>query len=68
MTMAALLIAPPVQAQSKSIDFTKEPACDSLVRYLGSSNHEIAYRNTVVLLNAHYARTPPARPLGFTVH
>jgi len=83
MATAALLIAPPVEAQNKSIDFTKEPACDSLtptsmggpapksprlvvVRYLGSSNHEIAYRNTVLLLNAHYARTPPARPLGFT--
>src|SRR5258706_4178804 len=82
MTMAALMLAAPAQAQGKSVDFTKEPACDSLtptsmggpapksprllvVRYLGSSNHEIAYRNTVLLLNAHYARTPPARPLGF---
>ena len=37
-----------------------------VVRYLGSSNHEIAYRDTVLLLNAHYARTPPARPLGFS--
>jgi len=37
-----------------------------VVRYLGSSNHEIAYRSTVLLLNAHYARTPPARALGFT--
>ena len=37
-----------------------------VVRYLGSSNHEIAYRNTVLLLNAHYARVAPARPLGFT--
>lgn len=36
-----------------------------VVRYLGSSNHEIAYRDTVLLLNAHYARVPPARPLGF---
>ncbi len=36
-----------------------------VVRYLGSSNHEIAYRNTVLLLDAHYARLPPARPLGF---
>src|SRR5688572_9502597 len=37
-----------------------------VVRYLGSSNHEVAYRDTVLLLNAHYARVPPARPLGFT--
>ena len=83
MVMAALIFAAPAHAQGKSIDFTKEPSCDSLtptsmggpapksprllvVRYLGSSNHEIAYRNTVLLLNAHYARTPPARPLGFT--
>ena len=36
-----------------------------VVRYLGSSNHEIAYRDTVLLLNAHYARVAPARPLGF---
>jgi len=28
--VSALLIAAPVQAQGKSIDFTKEPACDSL--------------------------------------
>lgn len=37
-----------------------------VVRYLGSSNHEVAYGNTVLLLNAHYARVAPARPLGFT--
>ena len=37
-----------------------------VVRYLGSSNHEIAYRDTVLLLNAHYARVAPARSLGFT--
>lgn len=37
-----------------------------VVRYLGSANHEIAYRNTVLLINAHYARVAPARALGFT--
>lgn len=84
LTVAGILLAASaVGAQGGSIDFSKEPACQSLtgtsmggpaprsprlvvVRYLGSSNHEIAYRNTVLLLNAHYARTPPARPLGFT--
>ena len=82
-TAGFVLLAAQVFAQGSSIDFSKEPACQSLtgtsmggpapksprllvVRYLGSSNHEIAYRNTVLLLNAHYARTPPARPLGFT--
>jgi len=80
---SVLLTQSNILAQGATIDFSKEPACQSLtgtsmggpapksprlvvVRYLGSSNHEIAYRNTVLLLNAHYARTPPARPLGFT--
>jgi L-ascorbate metabolism protein UlaG (beta-lactamase superfamily) len=35
-------------------------------RWLGASNHELAYRDTVILINAFYRRTPPARPLGFT--
>jgi L-ascorbate metabolism protein UlaG (beta-lactamase superfamily) len=35
-------------------------------RWLGASNHELAYRGTVILMNAYYQRTPPARPLGFT--
>ena len=35
-------------------------------RWLGASNHELAYRNSVILMNAYYQRTPPARPLGFS--
>jgi L-ascorbate metabolism protein UlaG (beta-lactamase superfamily) len=83
LVLALVITTSTVHAQGGTIDFSKEPACQSLtgtsmggpaprsprllvVRYLGSSNHEIAYRNTVLLLNAHYARTPPARPLGFT--
>jgi L-ascorbate metabolism protein UlaG (beta-lactamase superfamily) len=37
-----------------------------VLRYLGSANYEVAYRDTVLLLNAHYARVYPARSLGFT--
>ena len=37
-----------------------------VLRYLGSANYEVAYRDTVLLLNAHYARVFPARSLGFT--
>src|SRR5882672_757614 len=35
-------------------------------RWFGASNHELDYRNQVILINAFYQRTPPARPLGFT--
>lgn len=37
-----------------------------VLRWLGASNHELAYRNSVILFDAYYQRTPPARPLGFT--
>lgn len=37
-----------------------------VMRYLGASNHEIAYRDAVILFNAYYQRFPPGRPLGFT--
>jgi len=37
-----------------------------VMRYLGASNHEIAYRDRVVLFNAYYTRVAPGRPLGFT--
>ena len=37
-----------------------------VLRYLGAANHEIAYRDSIMLLDAYYTRTPPARPLGFT--
>lgn len=36
-----------------------------VLRWLGTSNHEIAYRDTVVLLDAYYERGPRSRPLGF---
>ena len=36
-----------------------------VLRYLGSANHEIAYRDNVFLLDAHFDRAAPARPLGF---
>lgn len=37
-----------------------------VLRYLGSANHELAFRDNVFLLDAHYDRAAPARPLGFT--
>ena len=43
----------------------KNPAV-MVLRWLGAANHEIAYRGQVILLDAYYERTPPARPLGFT--
>lgn len=36
-----------------------------VLRYLGSANHELVYRDNVFLLDAHYDRAAPARPLGF---
>lgn len=36
-----------------------------VLRYLGSANHEMAFRDNVFLLDAHYDRAAPARPLGF---
>jgi hypothetical protein len=36
-----------------------------IVRWLATSNFEIAYRDNVFLLDTYYDRTPPARPLGF---
>jgi L-ascorbate metabolism protein UlaG (beta-lactamase superfamily) len=35
------------------------------VRWLGCSNHEIAFRDQVILLDAWYDRGPRNRPLGF---
>ena len=36
-----------------------------VLRYLGSANHELTYRGNVFLLDAHFDRAAPARPLGF---
>ena len=36
-----------------------------VMRYLGASNHEIAFRDSVILFNAYYEHFPPARPVGF---
>jgi L-ascorbate metabolism protein UlaG (beta-lactamase superfamily) len=35
------------------------------VRWLGCANHEVAFRDTVILLDAWYDRGPRNRPLGF---
>ncbi len=35
-----------------------------VIRWLGASNHEFAYRDTVVLMNAYYDRASRTRPIG----
>ena len=37
-----------------------------VVRWLGASNHEFAYRNQVVLMNAYYDRPSRTKPIGVT--
>lgn len=37
-----------------------------VIRWLGTSNYEFAYRDTVLLLDAFFERVPPARSLGFS--
>lgn len=37
-----------------------------VLRWLGTSNQEIAFRDTVVLLDAYYDRAPRTRSIGFT--
>ena len=43
------------------------PASDDtlIIRWLGCANHELAFRDQVVLLDAWYDRGPHNRPLGF---
>lgn len=36
-----------------------------VIRWLGRANHEVLFRNNVILINAWYQVTPPGRPLGF---
>lgn len=36
-----------------------------IIRWLGAANFELAYRDSVVLLDAYYDRSPRTRPLGF---
>src|SRR3984893_14952028 len=36
-----------------------------VLRWLGTSNYELAYRNTVLLFDSYYSMPPRARPLGF---
>lgn len=36
-----------------------------VLRWLGTSSHELAFRDMVILLDAYYDRPPRARPLGF---
>ena len=83
VVVMAMALAADAGAQQRGVDFSQEPACQTLtttamggpaprnpnllvMRYLGASNHEIAFRDSVVLFNAYYERFPPGRPLGFT--
>ena len=34
-------------------------------RWLGTANHELAFRDSVILLDGHYDRPPRTRPTGF---
>jgi len=36
-----------------------------VLRWLGAANHEVAYRDNVMLLDAYYERASPGRSLGF---
>jgi L-ascorbate metabolism protein UlaG (beta-lactamase superfamily) len=36
-----------------------------VLRWLATSNFELAYRDNIILLDAYYDRAPSARPLGF---
>jgi L-ascorbate metabolism protein UlaG (beta-lactamase superfamily) len=81
--LVLVLFARAAGAQQRGIDFSKEPACQTLtstamggpapknpnlvvMRYLGASNHEIDFRDSITLFNAYYQQVPPAHPLGFT--
>lgn len=44
----------------------KPPEQVVVLRWLGTANYELAYRNTVVLLDAYYDRGPRNRPIGIT--
>ena len=37
-----------------------------VLRWLGHTNYEIAYRGTVILMDAYYERTPGNHPIGVT--
>jgi L-ascorbate metabolism protein UlaG (beta-lactamase superfamily) len=68
---------------SQRPDFARQAACSSLLpasqggpmpegdtavlRWLGTSNYELAYRNTVILMDTFYDRPARTRPLGFDV-
>ncbi len=44
----------------------KPPDRIVVLRWLGTANYELAFRNTVVLLDAYYNRGPRNRPTGIT--
>ncbi|MBK4737786.1 MBL fold metallo-hydrolase [Noviherbaspirillum pedocola] len=79
--LAALAASSAIAAAPLSFD-TSSPACTSLtptaiggaapppsvlsLRWLGTTNFELVYRNQVILLDTYYDRGPRNRPIGFT--
>src|SRR5258706_327351 len=78
---ALLLASPTVHADKRFVSDSKAPACRVLtpaltggpmppdgilaVRWLGTTNFELAYNEQVFLLDAYYDRGPRNRPIGF---
>jgi hypothetical protein len=58
---------PPLSTLTQTSAGGPSPArADTLtIRWLGCSNHELAFRDKVILLDAWYDRGPRNRPLGF---
>ena len=71
ITQATQSRAAPVDPACESLTLTSAggPAprerSTLLLRWLGASNFELAYRGSVILLDAYFERMPRTRPLGF---
>jgi L-ascorbate metabolism protein UlaG (beta-lactamase superfamily) len=79
---ALLLAAPAVHADKSFVADSSAPACRVLtpaltggpmppdgilaIRWLGTTNFELAYGGQVILLDAYYDRGPRNRPIGFS--
>jgi L-ascorbate metabolism protein UlaG (beta-lactamase superfamily) len=80
---ALLLASPAVHADKSFVVDSSAPACRSLtpaltggpmppngiltIRWLGTTNFELAYGGQVILLDAYYDRGPRNRPIGFAL-
>lgn len=82
LAAALLLVAASAHADKSFVVNSKAAACTSLtpaavggpmppegiatLRWLGTTNFELAYRGQVILLDTYYDRGPRNRPIGFT--